>query len=84
MSTANRTHQLADVRAHAILTILHDEPVRRIDATTPAEIYTACDTYAELCKHRGLRTVNKLISCIATYNHKHKCSRIEDAFSTLR
>jgi DNA repair exonuclease SbcCD ATPase subunit len=54
------------------------------DQSTPAQIYAACDTYAELSNHRGLVTVNKLISCIATYNHKHKCSRIEEAFLAHR
>ena len=54
------------------------------DQSTPVEIYTACNTYAQLCKHRGLRAVNRLISCIATYNHKHKCISTEDAFFAHR
>ena len=52
--------------------------------STPREIYNICITYAQLCAHRGLPPVVKLLSCISSYNNKHRCATIEAAFAPHR
>ena len=52
--------------------------------SSPLDIYMVCQTYAQLHKHRHLPSVAKVISCISTWNHKHKLNRIKDAFTAHR
>ena len=52
--------------------------------SSAVDCYVVCHTYSQLYAYRHLDAVNKLLSCISSYNNNHQCGTTEKAFQAHR
>ena len=54
------------------------------DDSSSVDCYVVCTSYPQLYSLRHLDSVDRLLSCISSYNHNHGCGSIEAAFTAHR